>query len=156
MELVKALTEISSLIARSYTEGELLSCLVERTCYETCSDLSVLFSVNRDKRFIPHLASHREPEEYSFPGNGEIADFLNECEEYIVSHRGKEGPFSDLLIRGGMRSAAAFSLRMDGETVFLLILNSAKDLYYNQDKLIFLESSCRIAQEALSRITGQK
>ena len=115
MELVKALTEISSLIAGSPTQEDMFSHLVQRTCYETGSDFSVVFSLSGEAEFQTLAASHRNRKEYSFVADGDFEDFLRECTEYIVSHKADKGPFPQLLLRENMKSAAAFPLRLKNE-----------------------------------------
>ncbi len=156
MELVKALTEISSLIAGSHTQEDMFCHLVQRTCYETGSDFSVVFTLSGAAEFHTLATSHRKRDEYSFVADGDFEDFLRECTEYIVSHKADKGPFPQLLLRETMKSAAAFPLRVKNELKFILILNSGKDMYYNEEKLLFLESSCRVMQEALGRVFSRE
>ncbi|MDC7222163.1 MAG: GAF domain-containing protein [Spirochaetales bacterium] len=154
MELVKALTETSSLLAYSQNRGELLQRLVERACYETGSDLTLLYSYDKN-RFTPLYINRGNPSEYPFEGEGDFVRFLDECGEYVVSHRGQEGPFPALLLKDRMVSAAACPLMTNGDFTHLLVLNGKRDFYYTQDRLTFLESACRVAQCGLERFAAE-
>ncbi|MDC7220534.1 MAG: hypothetical protein PQJ59_11430 [Spirochaetales bacterium] len=152
MELVKALTETSSLLAASRDKSELFHNLLERTVYESASEIGAICEINSTDRPEVLFCSKGQNKEYTLLLEQDLKGFLDECGEYVVSHRGVDGPFSSLLLDSELMSAVAYPFYSKGKFTGLLILNGREDFYYSKTRLSYLDSVCRVAQFRLDAL----
>ncbi|MBN2626482.1 MAG: hypothetical protein JXA95_07435 [Spirochaetales bacterium] len=152
MELIKAITETSSLLASAKTEDELFAFLADRTCYETYSDFSLICRSHAKSDVTPYYSSHGSGRDYYLDFDIPLLLFIEECNEFVLCHEDPEGKFSALLLRKGMKSGVAYPFSLGGAMEFLLILNSSKEKAFDKDKLAYLNSVCPVALAALQRL----
>lgn len=152
MELIKAVTETSSLIASCRTRQELFDCLTERTCYETESAFSLICAGKGEGTLASLSCSHGGQDDYALNLDGEILRFLGECGDYVLCQGEGRSRFASLFLRPGMNSAVAYPLASGERVTILLILNSPGERGYDGERLTYIDSVCRVASRALGRM----